>query len=107
VNAPTPTATNTIFAMNHTVGSTDWPYLMRPARVRTCCTMRPTIARAPTTIVKTSIAASGPAKEMKPLPSARYSSGNDPMFELPSVMRARPRKMSMPANVTMKAGMPT
>ncbi len=45
--------------------------------------------------------------EMKPLPSARYSVGNEPMFALPSTTSARPRKISMPASVTMKAGMPT
>ena len=44
---------------------------------------------------------------MKPLPSARYSAGNEPMFALPSTTSARPRKMSMPASVTMNAGMPT
>ncbi len=108
-NAPIPAETRAIFAMNQTVGSTAWPYFWRPARVRTCCTMSPTMAMRPISRVTTSIW-SGPisnGRSMNPLPRARYSSGNEPMFELPSVMSASPLKMSMPARVTMKAGMPT
>ena len=66
-----------------------------------------TIATAPIASVKRSGLVSPKTPEMKPLPSARYSVGNEPMFAFPSTTSASPRKMSMPASVTMKAGMPT
>ena len=43
---------------------------------------------------------------MKPLARVRTSSGNGPMPWLPSTVRVSARKISMPASVTMNAGMP-
>ena len=43
---------------------------------------------------------------MKPLAMVRTSSGNGPMPWLPRTVRVSARNTSMPARVTMKAGMP-
>ena len=43
---------------------------------------------------------------MKPLDNVRTASGNGPMPWLPSTVRVSARNTSMPARVTMNAGMP-
>ena len=43
---------------------------------------------------------------MKPLDSVRTASGNGPMPWLPSTVSVTARNTSMPASVTMNAGMP-
>jgi hypothetical protein len=44
---------------------------------------------------------------MKPVATSWYSAGNGESEMLPSTCWVRPRNRSMPARVTMNAGMPT
>src|ERR1041384_2700748 len=72
----------------------------------------PATTAIPTSSVNRSAPPSGPRPmlprkpSMKPLDSVRIGSGNGPMPWLPSTVRVSARKSSIPASVTMNAGMP-
>ena len=99
---------NAALTKNHARGSSSRPILTRLLRSRVSWATSPIAAAKPRISVNISKVDWPPVRSgRKPEPTDTYCGGNGVIGTLFSTIWVSPRKVSMPARVTMNAGMPT